>query len=229
MRRIRKNKAAEHPPFRHKPFQKLASLLRDPKKESLPDVHLPRVPAPPSDEDLFAEAMRDVREIPEFREMKVKQRQRPDIRIPTQPESDSRSILKEIIQGRRPLQLENMQEFVSWLHPRTFRAYPANLLQHIHEGTYSVQDYIDLHGMTVETAESALDHFLRHALARNFRCVKIIHGRGLRSAAGPVLKERLLALLQTRHAKHVVGYVTARPNDGGLGAVYVLLRRKPFS
>lgn len=160
--------------------------------------------------------------------MKVKQRRHPEILIRMQSESDSRNILKEIIQGKRPLQLENMQEFVSWLHPRAFRAYPAYLIQHLHEGTYSVQDYLDLHGMTVEMAETALNGFLKHALSRTFRCVKIIHGRGLRSAAGPVLKERVVALLQTRHAKQVVAYVTARPNDGGLGAVYVLLRRKPF-
>ena len=228
MGKPRKGRHSEAPDFSHRPFDALASLLRGRKSAKAVDAPPKTEPPPPGDDDLFAEAMADVREIPEFRSLPVRSRRRLPSTAAKRVEPDAIRLLKEITEGKQPLQLENMQEFVSWLHPQAFRAYPATLLQHLHQGTYSVQDFLDLHGMTVEAAETAIDSFLRRALTMHFRCVKIIHGRGLRSAEGPVLKERLVTLLQTRHAKHVVAFVTARPNDGGLGAVYVLLRRKAF-
>ncbi|HSW64051.1 MAG TPA: Smr/MutS family protein [Dissulfurispiraceae bacterium] len=181
-----------------------------------------------SDEAVFAQAMQDVREIPEFRSLQIKHRKREPVHLTDQAEPHIGRILREITQGKRPLPLEQTQEYVSWLHPQALRVYPPTLLQNLHSGAYSVQDYIDLHGMTSDIAEGAFDQFLRHALLRGFRCIKIIHGRGLRSASGPVLKERIIVLLQTRYAKHIVAFVTARPSDGGLGALYALLRRKPF-
>jgi DNA-nicking Smr family endonuclease len=54
--------------------------------------------------------------------------------------------------------------------------------------------------------------------------VKIIHGRGLRSPRGPVLKEKLIKRLSGKYRKHVVAFVTARQCDGGLGALYILLK-----
>jgi DNA-nicking Smr family endonuclease len=57
--------------------------------------------------------------------------------------------------------------------------------------------------------------------------VLIIHGRGHNSREGiPVLKERLQVwLTRGRIGRHVLAFATARPQDGGAGAVYVLLRR----
>jgi DNA-nicking Smr family endonuclease len=69
-----------------------------------------------------------------------------------------------------------------------------------------------------------VEEFLRNALKTSRRCVKIIHGRGLRSPKGPVLKEALIKWLSLRHRKNVIAFVTARQCDGGLGALYVLLR-----
>ena len=54
------------------------------------------------------------------------------------------------------------------------------------------------------------------------RCVRIVHGKGLRSGhRGPVLKGVVSALLRNTGA--VLAYVSARPVDGGTGALYVLL------
>ena len=75
---------------------------------------------------------------------------------------------------------------------------------------------------------SFLDHpLLRQARAAGKRCVLIVHGRGLHSRDQlPVLKEALRGWLAThRLARHVLAFATARPADGGGGAVYVLLRR----
>ncbi|MBF0554323.1 MAG: Smr/MutS family protein [Nitrospirae bacterium] len=86
-----------------------------------------------------------------------------------------------------------------------------------------MQDYLDLHGYTLEEAEIMAGEFIRDSVRRRLRCVKIIHGRGLRSPSGPVIKDALMRWLTGRR-KYVKAFATARGCDGGLGAVYVLLK-----
>jgi len=76
--------------------------------------------------------------------------------------------------------------------------------------------------MTVVEAKLALREFLLRALEQHVRCVRIVHGKGLRSGPrGPVLKAAVSGVLRRTGA--VLAYVSARPVDGGTGAVYVLL------
>jgi DNA-nicking Smr family endonuclease len=96
------------------------------------------------------------------------------------------------------------------------------VLRKLRRGDYRVQGEIDLHGLTVAEARQALREFLAQALMRQWRCVRIIHGKGLRSGhRGPVLKGLVGTML--RKAGPVLAYVSARQVDGGTGAVYVLL------
>jgi len=96
------------------------------------------------------------------------------------------------------------------------------VLRKLRRGDYRVQGEIDLHGLTVAEARQALRDFLAQALLRRWRCVRIIHGKGLRSGhRGPVLKGMVGAML--RKVGPVLAYVSARQIDGGTGAVYVLL------
>jgi DNA-nicking Smr family endonuclease len=69
-----------------------------------------------------------------------------------------------------------------------------------------------------------VEQFLKESMIKGHRCIKIIHGRGLRSPKGPVLKEALIKWLSGRYRKHIIAFVTARQCDGGLGALYILLR-----
>jgi DNA-nicking Smr family endonuclease len=97
-----------------------------------------------------------------------------------------------------------------------------SVLRKLRRGQYRVQAEIDLHGLTVAQAKEVLRDFLAEALYRQFRCVRIIHGKGLRSGhKGPVLKGAVSSVL--RRIGAVVAYVSARQVDGGTGAVYVLL------
>lgn len=99
---------------------------------------------------------------------------------------------------------------------------PAAVLRKLRRGAYRVQGEIDLHGLTAADAHQALREFLVHALLRQWRCVRIVHGKGLRSGPrGPVLKALVGRML--RKARPVAAYVSARQVDGGTGAVYVLL------
>ncbi len=96
------------------------------------------------------------------------------------------------------------------------------VLRKLRRGNYRVQGEIDLHGLTVAEARQALREFLLHALDSRWRCVRIVHGKGLRSGSrGPRLKGLVGSML--RRLDPVVAYVSARPMDGGSGAVYVLL------
>jgi DNA-nicking Smr family endonuclease len=96
------------------------------------------------------------------------------------------------------------------------------VLRRLRRGEYRVEREIDLHGLTATEARHALRTFLIEALERRVRCVRIIHGKGLRSGhRGPVLKSTVSGVLRRTGA--VLAYVSARPVDGGTGAVYVLL------
>ncbi|MFZ6006914.1 MAG: Smr/MutS family protein, partial [Nitrospirota bacterium] len=123
--------------------------------------------------------------------------------------------------GKKPIALSDTQEYVEWINPD----YSAEIVRKLHEGRFSVQDFLDLHGFTVEEAEAETERFLKNSLKKGFRCVKIIHGRGLRSPKGPVLKEVIAQWLSSRYRKHVMAFVTARQCDGGLGAIYVMLKK----
>jgi DNA-nicking Smr family endonuclease len=99
---------------------------------------------------------------------------------------------------------------------------PPKLLKRLRRGDFSVQAELDLHEMTVAVAREAIRAFIDEAIAERELCVRIIHGKGLRSRAdGPVLK-RLTATLLARR-KDVLAYASARPAQGGTGAVIVLL------
>jgi len=98
----------------------------------------------------------------------------------------------------------------------------ASVLRKLRRGDYRVQGEIDLHGLTVTEEKQELREFLAQALMRQWRCVRIVHGKGLRSGhRGPVLKGMVGAVL--RKVGPVLAYVSARQVDGGTGAVYVLL------
>jgi DNA-nicking Smr family endonuclease len=96
------------------------------------------------------------------------------------------------------------------------------VMRRLRRGEYRVQREIDLHGLTATEARQVLREFLADALERQVRCVRIIHGKGLRSGhRGPVLKSTVAAVLRRTGA--VLAYSSARQVDGGTGAVYVLL------
>jgi DNA-nicking Smr family endonuclease len=103
-------------------------------------------------------------------------------------------------------------------------AVAEHLLKRLRRGEFSVRDEIDLHGLTSTEARAALREFLAEAKRHGHRCVRIIHGKGLRSGPrGPVLKHAVNTWLRKIDA--VLAFASARQMDGGTGAVYVLLDR----
>ena len=96
------------------------------------------------------------------------------------------------------------------------------VLRKLRRGQYRLESEIDLHGLTLREAKAELRVFLARAIARQLRCVRIVHGKGLGSGPrGPVLKHAVNGILQRTDL--VVAFCSARPVDGGTGAIYVLL------
>jgi DNA-nicking Smr family endonuclease len=104
---------------------------------------------------------------------------------------------------------------------------PISALRRLRRGLLPIDGRIDLHRMTVPEARTRLEAFLRTARLRGERCVLVIHGRGQHSAGGlAVLRGEVSAWLsQDACSAHVAAFATARGDDGGEGAVYVLLRK----
>ena len=116
--------------------------------------------------------------------------------------------------------LSNGDDLV-YLAPGTQR----RLLVHLRRGRYAIQGHLDLHGLTVTQAKAACDEFLAASSKQGRRCLRIVHGKGLRSARGHgVIKAVVSGWLARRD--DVVAYCSAPPHDGGTGALYVLLRRR---
>jgi DNA-nicking Smr family endonuclease len=88
---------------------------------------------------------------------------------------------------------------------------------------WPVQDELDLHGMTRDTARDQVGDFLRRATRRGLRCVRVIHGKGYGSAGGePVLRSMVHSWLVQKD--EVVAFCGANKADGGHGALIVLLK-----
>ncbi|MGI9245555.1 MAG: Smr/MutS family protein, partial [Steroidobacteraceae bacterium] len=101
-----------------------------------------------------------------------------------------------------------------------------DVLRRLRRGEFRAEAELDLHGMRRLDAHAALTEFLTDSIAHGLRCVRVIHGTGLRSGPeGPVLKHVVDQWLRT--VENVLAFTSARAVDGGSGALYVLLAPLP--
>lgn len=181
---------------------------------------MPKRSAPPSPDDiaLFHEAIGPVRKLAE--PVSEAPRAAPPAPRPRSREADEALALQ---QSRfdpfaaSPLGPGDVLEYLREGHsPR--------LLRRLKRGHYAVRDEIDLHRMTQAQAESVLREFLTEARREGHGCVRIVHGKGLRSGdSGPVLKAMVDRMLRLR--SDVLAFASASSGEGGSGAVLVLLMR----
>jgi len=98
-----------------------------------------------------------------------------------------------------------------------------DILSKLRRGHWVVQAAIDLHGLVSDEARVYVAEFLAECKKRGIRCVRIVHGKGLGSRnREPVLKNKLRSWLMQKD--EVIAYAQARREDGGSGAVIVLLK-----
>lgn len=163
----------------------------------------------------FREAVRDVRPLAVPPRVGERRKPRPHAAFRRR---DALAVLEESITlTAADLEVESGDE-LSFRRPGV----PEGVLRKLRRGQYRLEAEIDLHGMTLPEAKQALREFLATAIFRGLRCVRIVHGKGLRSGhRGPVLKNGVNVVLRRTDA--VVAFCSARPVDGGTGAVCVLL------
>jgi DNA-nicking Smr family endonuclease len=95
----------------------------------------------------------------------------------------------------------------------------------LRRGNFSIHAELDLHGMRVASAYVAVKEFLHDCGHYNIRCARIVHGKGHGSwQKQPILKVKLSRWLRQHDA--VLAFCSARPTDGGTGAVYVLIKKR---
>lgn len=178
----------------------------------------PASEATEADVDLFRQAIGEVRPLREG-DARTAQRAQPPAPEPRQFLDDEARVMDELLLEPSEALAIELGEALSFVR----NGHDPRLLKQLRRGVFAVQDEIDLHQMRQVDARRYLREFLAEAAELGHRCVRIIHGKGLRSPEGPVLKGLVDALL--RHHGHVLAFASARPQDGGTGATLVLLRK----
>lgn len=172
----------------------------------------------PADQALFQQHVGAVQRL---RQDRVESRPPAAVPLPRFTWADERQVLEDMVSDYfEPAELETGEE-LSYCRP----GLQQSVLRKLRRGQFRVGGVLDLHGLTVADARQVLSTFLHHARRDQLTCVRIIHGKGNGSRhRGPVLKQKVNHWLQQRD--EVLAFCSARPVDGGTGAVYVLLRRR---
>jgi DNA-nicking Smr family endonuclease len=178
-----------------------------------------RPPDPPDEDDatLFREAIGEVRriEIPEQSVPRVK------------PVADSKMFRRDEAEALRDSRSVSATEaFLNSADELGYRRteMPEKWFKQLKRGQISIQDELDLHHCRAADAEVFLKQFLNQAREEAHYCVRVIHGKGLRSESAPVLKALVDRVLRQRG--DVLAFSSAPAAQGGTGAVLVLLSRQ---
>jgi len=212
-------------------FRNLKTLLKS-KSISLPDRKPLDVPtqrievSPEVEEKLFRKAMEGVKPIPKNKVVgrKIK------IELPetTRNREDAEALEKlvNLVRYGTGFTVSDTPEYIEG----TGYNVPPSIAKRLHQGDFSIQAHVDLHGLRVNDAKETFEEFLDWAVTTGRRGVLIVHGRGLSSPSEPILKNKVREwLTRGPWRKWVVAYCSARKCDGGAGATYVLLRQRPVS
>ncbi len=172
-----------------------------------------------AERELFARGVGLVQPLP----VKHLQRQASQTRRPppvaVQQQRDEQAVMREALSDEFDVEtLLDTDETLSFRRP----GLGPDVVRKLRRGGWRLQGQIDLHGFRREDARQALADFIREAHKNGWRCVRVVHGKGLGSPGKtPVLKGRVHSWLVQK--KEVLAFAQARPADGGAGALVVLL------
>lgn len=171
-----------------------------------------------NDHSLFRESMQDVTPLRPTNQV-VHDNLKPPA-IPVKTIEDEQQVIRDLLSDEYdPVELQP-GDMLSYQRP----GIQHKIFRKLRAGQYRIASELDLHGMNARQAKQMLLGFLHDAHPGIGECVRIIHGKGNRSAyKGPVIKTKVNNWL--RQHDRVLAFHSARPVDGGTGAIYVLLRR----
>lgn len=140
--------------------------------------------------------------------------------IPARRQADEQAVLKESLSDEFDVEsLLETDESLSWRRPEL----GLDVVRKLRRGVWAIQGELDLHGLRTDEARTRLSGFLRDAQLKGWRCLRVVHGKGLGSPGKqPVLKDKVHRWLV--QSERVLAFVQARADEGGNGAVVVLLQ-----
>jgi len=174
------------------------------------------------DKHLFRDAIKGTRRLKTNNKVKpYRERIKP---VPVQSLKDEKHVILETLESSPSdacLELEQEQgDELIYSRPGV----QQSVMKKLRRGQLSIEAELDLHRLTSEQAHAELMDFIVRCQRQHIRCVRIIHGKGLSSKNQiPVLKIKVNKWL--RQWDNVLAFCSARPVDGGTGAVYILLKR----
>lgn len=175
----------------------------------------------PEDDDFnFKDAMRDVRPL-------TQDTRKPHTNKPKSPKRRSHTHPAEThhIPYEYDFSLMDQSRWVGGEDNVSFKrpGVQPKLFDRLRRGQCDYEARLDLHHFTSGEAMAMVDRCLDQCLAEGVRCVLLIHGKGFMSREQkPILKNILIQHL--RENSYVLAYHSARPRDGGTGAMYVLIK-----
>lgn len=140
--------------------------------------------------------------------------------IPFRRQMDEQAALRESLSDEFDVEsLLETDETLSWRRGEL----GIDVVRKLRRGVWALQGELDMHGMRTDEAREALTTFLRQAHLKGWRCVRVVHGKGLGSPGKqPVLKDKSRRWLV--QSERVLAFVQARADEGGVGALVVLLK-----
>ena len=171
-----------------------------------------------AEKTLFVRAAGAVRPLPSHG--RVVLAPQPPKPVAVQQQLDEQRVLREAISDEFDAStLLEVDDALSFRRPGV----GLDVTRKLRRGGWSIQREIDLHGLRTDDAREALSAFIRDTHRRGLRCVRVVHGKGLGSPGKvPVLKGKVHGWLVQK--QEVLAFVQARADEGGAGAVVVLLR-----
>lgn len=196
--------------------QKLAAESEQARLEAERRLHAERT--------LFTRTAGDVTPLRQHRHARVHHKPQQPAPIAVQQQLDEQRVLQEAISDEfDTTTLLETDEALSFRR----EGIGLDVVRKLRRGDWSIQGEIDLHGLRRDDAREALAAFIRESHRRGWRCVRVVHGKGLGSPGKtPVLKGKVHGWLAQKN--DVLAFVQARADEGGAGAVVVLLRPPPI-
>jgi DNA-nicking Smr family endonuclease len=171
-----------------------------------------------AERNLFVRAAGAVQPMRAHRRVHLAPDQPPPIAVQQQLD-DQRVLLEAISDEFDTGTLLDVDDAMSFRRP----GIGIDVTRRLRKGDWSIQGEIDLHGLRREEAREALSAFVRESHRRGLRCVRVVHGKGLGSPGKtPVLKSKVQSWLIQK--SEVLAFVQARGDEGGAGALVVLLK-----
>lgn len=174
-------------------------------------------PQPADDVTIFRDAVKDVTPFAAPPEISFKLKPKP---IPLQFIRDEQQALADSLSDHY-IPAHEIETGEELLYLRD--GHSPDILRKLRRGHWVIQAKIDLHGLVSDEARLYVSTFISDCKKRGIRCVRIVHGKGLGSRnREPILKHKLRGWLMQKD--EVIAYAEAKKQDGGSGAVIVLLK-----